>query len=111
MHADFSDIFSYLNLGAMGTLEARYNRVIMPVDFMWMKLSSNRSLPIDDEADYIRAKMTETMLTPKIGYRVVDGKKLKVDALFGFRYWHMTTDLSLQPTQRRRQFFGLRELG
>jgi hypothetical protein len=99
VHADFSNIFSYLNLGAMGALEARYNRVIMPVDFMWMKLSSNRSLPIDDEADYIRAKMTETMLTPKIGYRVVDGKKLKVDALFGFRYWHMTTDLSLQPTQ------------
>jgi hypothetical protein len=104
VHADFSDIFSYLNLGAMGVLEARYNRVIMPVDFMWMKLSSNKSLPIDDEVDYIRAKMTETMLTPKIGYRVVDGKKLKVDALIGFRYWHLSTNLSLQPSQPEGSF-------
>ena len=36
VHASFGDIFNYLNLGAMGVFETRYNRVIMPVDFMWM---------------------------------------------------------------------------
>jgi hypothetical protein len=45
----------------------------------------------------VKAKMTETMLAPKIGYRVADGKRAKVDALFGIRYWHVSTDLTPQP--------------
>jgi hypothetical protein len=98
VHAGFGDIFNYLNIGAMGVVETRYNRVIMPLDFMWMKLSDNKSLPLNElGAESIKAKMTETMVTPKIGYRVVDGKKVKVDALFGIRYWHLGTTLTLQP--------------
>src|SRR5271167_286047 len=101
VHADFGDIFNYLNIGAMGVVEVRYNRVIMPFDFIWMKLSDNRSLPVNDvtEGESFKAKLTETLLTPKIGYRVADGKRVKVDALFGVRYWHLATDLTLQPTQ------------
>ncbi len=98
VHADFSDIFHYLNIGLMGGMEVRRKRIIMPVDFMWMKLSDDKALPVDEESESIKAKMTETMITPKIGYRVVDKKRLKVDALMGFRYWHMSTDLKLQPT-------------
>jgi hypothetical protein len=99
VHASFGDIFNYLNIGAMGVVEVRYNRVIMPLDFLWMKLSDNKALPVNDVAQSIKAKMTETLLTPKIGYRVADGKRVKVDALFGVRYWHLTTDFTLQPVQ------------
>src|SRR5260370_4438077 len=82
----------------MGIVEARYNRVLMPLDFMWMKLSDDKSLPVNDAGvQSIKAKMTETMVTPKIGYRVVDGKKVKVDAVFGIRYWHLNTNFTLQP--------------
>jgi hypothetical protein len=104
VHASFGDIFSYVNIGAMGVVETRYKRVLMPVDFMWMKLSDNKALPIQVVAISIKAKMTETMLTPKIGYRIADGKRVKVDALFGFRYWHLSTDLTLQPVQIRGGF-------
>jgi len=104
VHASFGDIFDYLNIGAMGVLEPRYKRVLMPVDFMWMKLSDNHSLPVNVVATSIKAQMTETMLTPKIGYRIADGKRVKVDALFGFRYWHLTTDFTLQPVQLRGGF-------
>jgi opacity protein-like surface antigen len=97
VHADFSEVFNYLNIGAMGAFEARYKRVIIPVDFMWMKLSDDKGIPVNDIATSVKAKMTETMLTPKIGYRIADGKRVKVDALFGFRYWHLSTDLALQP--------------
>jgi hypothetical protein len=99
VHASFGDIFNYLNIGAMGDVEVRYNRVIVPLDFIWMKLSDNKALPVNDVAQSIKAKMTETLLTPKIGYRVADGKRVKVDALFGVRYWHLSTDLTLQPVQ------------
>ena len=93
VHASFGDIFNYLNLGAMGVFETRYNRVIMPVDFMWMKLSDEKGIPITDDVDSVKATMRETMLTPKIGYRIADGRKVKVDALFGVRYWHLNNEL------------------
>jgi hypothetical protein len=103
VHASFSDIFNYLNIGAMGAFETRYKRVIIPVDFMWMKLSDEKGIPITDNVDSIKATMRETMLTPKIGYRIADGKKVKVDALFGFRYWHLNTEL--------RAFAGGNQIG
>jgi hypothetical protein len=104
VHATFGDIFNYLNIGLMGVVEPRYNRIVMPVDFMWMKLSDNKALPFDEGATSVKAKMTETLLTPKIGYRFVDSKKVKVDALFGFRYWHLVTNFTLQPTQIAKGF-------
>jgi hypothetical protein len=93
VHASFGDIASYLNIGAMGTFEARYNRVVLPVDFIWMKLSDEKGLPIEEEADSIKTTVRETILTPKIGYRIADGRKAKVDMLIGFRYWHLSNDL------------------
>jgi outer membrane receptor protein involved in Fe transport len=71
----------------------------MPVDFMWMKLSDQKGLPFDEGATSVKAKLTETIFTPKIGYRFIDTKKVKVDALFGIRYWHLSTTFTLQPTQ------------
>ena len=100
VHASFGDIFNYLNLGAMGTFEVRHGRVIMPLDFIWMKLSDNKSLPLNDpEAESVDATMRETILTPKIGYRIGDGRRVKVDALFGARVWHLYTGLNLQPRE------------
>ena len=93
VHADFSDIFNYLNIGAMGVFETRYKRVLMPVDFMWMKLSDEKGLPITDDVVSVKATMREIMLTPKIGYRIADGKKVKVDMLIGARYWHLNNEL------------------
>ncbi len=99
VHAGFGDIFNYLNMGLMGAAEVRYNRVIIPVDFIWMKLSDDKSLPFGQQVTSVKAKMTQTLLTPKIGYRIADGKRVKVDALFGVRYWHLSTDLTLQRNQ------------
>jgi hypothetical protein len=97
VHAGASDVLSKLNIGLMGAVEVRYKRVIIPVDFLWIKLSDDKALPFGIVATSIKAKMTEALLTPKFGYRIVDEKRLKVDALFGIRYWHLTTDLTLQP--------------
>jgi len=104
VHASFGDIFNYLNIGAMATVEPRYNRIVMPFDFMWMKLSDNKALPFDEGATSVKAKMTETLITQKIGYRFVDQKRFKVDALFGLRYWHLENTLTLQPTQNANGF-------
>jgi len=103
--ASFGDIFNYLNIGAMGTVEVRHDRVLMPVDFLWMRLSDNKALPLNDpEAESIKATLSEFFVTPKIGYRVADGKRVKVDALFGARVWHLGTTLKLQPVQLANGF-------
>ena len=99
VHATFGDIFNYLNIGAMAAVEPRYNRIVMPFDFLWMKLSDQKSLPFDRFATSVKTEMTETLITQKIGYRFVDAEKVKVDALFGFRYWHLQNRFTLQPTQ------------
>ncbi len=100
VHADFSDIFSYLNMGALVSAEARHGRIVIPVDFVWMKLSHDKVpaiQPVEEGSTIFKAEMTEILFTPKIGYRVVDKKRVKVDALIGLRYWHLSTDLTVQP--------------
>lgn len=105
VNAGFGDIFDYLNIGVMGTLDVRHGRVLMPVDFLWMKLSDNKALPLNDlQAESIDAKMKEFIVTPAIGYRIADGKRVKVDALFGARIWHLSSELNLQPKMLQKSY-------
>lgn len=100
VHASFEDIFKYFNIGLLGTVEARRKRILLPIDFMWMKLSDDKALPLSPfpGVTSIKVKVNETLLTPKVGYRLVDHEKLKTDALIGFRYFHLGQNLSFQPS-------------
>ena len=98
IHADASEVLSNFNIGFMGTLEARYSRILIPVDFMWIKLTDNKALPFDEGASSVKAEFRQTIFTPSLGYRIVDQKKLKVDSRFGIRYWHLYSSLKLQPS-------------
>lgn len=103
-HVSARDVLSNFDFGLMGFAEIRYNRLIVPVDFMWVKLSDNKGLPFDQGVDSVHVKINEDILTPKVGYRLVSGNKLKLDALIGIRYWHVGTTLTLQPSQA--SFYG-----
>ena len=99
VHASAGDVLSNFNFGLMGAVEARKNRLLVPVDFMWVRLKDNKGLP---ETDFgptsVTARITESILTPKIGYRLADTERWKVDALFGIRYWHLGESLTLNPS-------------
>jgi hypothetical protein len=99
-HASIGDVLSKFNIGLMGLAEARKNRFLVPIDFMWIKLSDDRGLPLSPFPGItsIKVKVTQTVLTPKTGYRVLDHEKLKADAVVGIRYWHLAQNLSLQPS-------------
>jgi hypothetical protein len=103
--ANFRDVFSYLNIGLMFALEPRYNRIVMPLDFMWMKLSDDKALPFEVGPTSVKVEIKQILLTQKIGYRVIDSEKLKVDGLAGFRYMHLGNTLTLQP-QVANGFYG-----
>jgi hypothetical protein len=100
VHASATDVLSHFNIGLMGAVEARKKRFVAPVDYMWIKLSDDKAFPGvgDLGADSIKAKMTSSILTPKVGYRFADYVKLQADALVGIRYWHLGTNLTLEPS-------------
>lgn len=98
-HASFGDIISKFNIGLMAAVEARKGRFVFPVDFLWMKLSDDKALPVNQVGvTSIKAKLTQTLLTPNAGYRLVDKEKIKADATLGIRYWHLGEDFTFQPS-------------
>jgi hypothetical protein len=97
VHASAADVLSHFNFGLMGYFDIRHDRIVMPLDIFWARLKDDKALPFDPAVS-AEAKLTETFLTQKLGFRVVDEEKLKVDALVGIRYWHIGTNLSLTPS-------------
>jgi len=106
VHASFSDIFSNFSFALMGALEPRYNRIVMPLDFMWIRLSNDDALPFDILATSAKVKVNMDVLAQKIGYRVIDTERFKVDALAGFRYWHAGTTVTVQSSLIDTRFYG-----
>jgi hypothetical protein len=98
VHVSPGDLLSHFHIGLMGVVEARKNRLVLPIDFMWINLQASKGLPFDQDLSSVQVKVTETILTPKIGYRIVDNEKIKVDALVGLRYWHLGQHLNFQPS-------------
>jgi len=99
VHASGTEVLSNFNFGLMGSVEAQKERFVFPVDFMWVRLSDNKGIPENDfgQTD-IRVRLTQLLLTPKVGYRVVNKEEFKVDAVVGLRYWHLGQGLTIQPS-------------
>lgn len=98
VHIPFDDLFHYLKGIVPIAVEADKRRFVMPIDYLWIKLGDDKALPLTDvNQASINAHFTESILTPKVGYRVLDGEHLKVDALGGIRYWYLSQNLTLEP--------------
>src|ERR1039457_3572968 len=99
LHVPFSDVFHTLKGIIPIAVEADKGRFVMPVDFLWMKLGVNNGIPENDFGQTsINTHLTESILTPKIGYRLVDAEHFKIDALAGIRYWYLGQNLTLEPS-------------
>jgi hypothetical protein len=100
VHASPGDLLSNFQIGLMGTVEARKGRLVIPVDVMWIHLTDSKTVPFDTGdtgVNSVKLGLTETLVTPKIGYRIVDKEKVKIDALVGFRYWYIGQSLAFRP--------------
>jgi hypothetical protein len=98
-----TDLLSNFRFGLMGAVEARRNRIVVPIDLMWIRLEDDRAVPFPNLlATSAKLTATEFILTPKIGLRLINEKKIKADFLTGFRYWHFGEGLSFNPSR-----FGL----
>jgi OmpA family len=99
IHVPFSDVFHTLKGIVPIAVEADKGRFVMPVDFLWMKLGVDNGIPINDFTQTsIRTDLTQSIFTPKVGFRLINSDHLKFDALGGIRYWYLSLDNSLQPS-------------
>src|SRR5271167_380423 len=81
IHVPFSDVWHTLKGLIPIAVEADKGRFVMPVDFFWVKLGDNKGLPFTDlNQTSVNIHLTESIFTPKIGYRLFDGEHLKIDA-------------------------------
>ncbi|HET6178687.1 MAG TPA: hypothetical protein VFE61_17295 [Candidatus Sulfotelmatobacter sp.] len=99
VHATPGDLLSNFRFGLMGLVDTRYKRVVLPLDMMWVRLEDDKALPFPGlEEITAKLKGSEFILTPKIGYRLIDSEVIKIDALAGFRYWHFGESLRFSPS-------------
>ncbi len=97
--APFSDVFHTLKGIIPIAVEADKGRFVMPIDFFWVKLADGKATPFTDvTSNYVNVHLTESILTPMVGYRILDGEHLKIDALGGIRYWYVGQNLQLIGT-------------
>ncbi len=99
IHVPFSDLFHALIFEIPVAVEADKGRFVMPIDFLWLKLGVNNGIPLNDfEQTSIDTRMTESIFTPKLGYRLIDADHLKFDLLGGLRYWYVSVNNTLEPS-------------
>jgi hypothetical protein len=75
---------------------------------MWIRLEDTKARAFPGLGAIISAniKATEFLLTPKIGLRVIDKEMIKIDALTGFRFWHLGESLNFNPSALGLNFSG-----
>jgi hypothetical protein len=101
------DLLSNFRFGLMGAFEARYKRLVVPIDLMWIRLEDDKAVPLGDlGATGANMKATELLFTPKAGVRVIDQEKIKVDALTGLRLWYLGENLKFNPSLLGLNFSG-----
>ena len=101
------DLLSNFRFGLMGGVEARRKRLIITGDLLWIRLEDDKATPFPAVgATTANVKAAEFFLAPKVGLRLINHDKVKVDASTGVRYWHLGEDLRFNPSRLGRDFSG-----
>jgi hypothetical protein len=107
-HASPSDLLSHFDIGLMGGAEASYKHFVLSGDILWIRLSDDKALafPGLGTTTFANVHATEFLWTSKIGYRLVNREKYKIDATTGIRYWHLGSKLGFNPSTLGLNFNG-----
>jgi hypothetical protein len=97
VHVSAIDLLSNFRLGFMGTFIPTYNRFSAPVDYFWVRLKDSKAIPSDPDYS-VSAKVTESIITPKVAFLMINRPKVKVYGTMGPRIWHEGTTLNLVPS-------------
>ena len=93
------DLLSNLELGALVSGEARYNRWLVMLDVVYLKASGSETLGSGPYASR-NAELDVESWTVDLygGYNAIQSEKLILDTVVGLRYFSMANDLSIKGT-------------
>jgi hypothetical protein len=101
------DLLSHFRFGLMLTAEARRGRLLLSGDMIWIRLGADNLVPFPGfGATTANTTFSEFILTPKIGVRLINEEKFKIDFLTGLRYWHLGQNLNFSPSILGLNFSG-----
>ncbi len=101
VHVSAVDLVSNFRFGIMGAVTPSYNRWSLPVDYFFVRLKDDKAISFAP-AYSVQAKITESIITPKVNYLMLNKPRIKVYGTGGPRIWHEGTTLSLVPTVQAR---------
>ena len=105
VHATPRDLISNFRFGLMGSVEAHRKWLLLPLDVMWVRLGDSKALPFPNlQATEADVKASEFILTPKVGIRLLNQEKIRIDALTGIRYWHFSENVQFVPSNLNLNF-------
>jgi len=114
----FSDILRNLDMTLMGTVGARKGKWLLAADVIYLSLSQDNtgSIPLPGGggvSTLTNASMKGWIVTPLVGYNLIDADKGTLDAVAGVRYLYLNSSLDLTAVSPAGNVFaaGLSESG
>jgi len=99
LDASFSDVWRNLDVGAMGSFEARKGRWAVIADSIYVNLSRTSDPLLGGALGTVRFKVTEAIFQVAGAYRVLDSPATPVDVLAGVRYTYLHGEMSFSQSR------------
>lgn len=105
----FHTILDNLEMTFMGVFAARKDKWTFSTDLIYMDLSDrkNFTLPGPDVSGSAKAELTSWIITPTVGYNVLDQGKMRIDVVGGLRYIDIEAKLNLNLDGPRPEGFAI----
>jgi hypothetical protein len=98
----FNDILENLDMTYMGTFEARQGKWLLMTDVIYMDVSAGNhgdiKTPLGDIAKSSSIEQANWIITPVVGYNLIDDSKWSLDVVGGARYLSMDVTVKLKAT-------------
>jgi opacity protein-like surface antigen len=97
VNQSFTDIFSNLKFGVMGVTEVSRGPVSILTDAMYIKLGDETAVPVQNLPPgtvNVNSSLSNFVLTPYLGYRLLGKKRVSIYILTGLRYYHLNTSIT-----------------
>jgi hypothetical protein len=94
------DLLKKARFALLEEVDLRYKRVVFTDDLLYMALTDTKAatLPIPSAPSISGQFLVRIVVfTQKVGYRLIDNPKVKIDFLTGFRYFHFGSTVTVRP--------------
>ena len=94
---DFDDVLDNLEIGFMSVLGARKGKWTFLADVIYLDVENDETINVLGEDIRLSAELTGWVITPIVGYNLVETPKGRLDIVGGVRYLNLDMTLGLGP--------------